>query len=79
MSTESFVSSCGLHLKAFGELRLKCFCAFYLFNPTAIFVWEMRPEREGKQWRLNLEAAAYLIVTGMGRAWVAVFEVKGPT
>lgn len=76
---ESFVSSCGLHLKAFRELRLKCFCAFYLFKPNVVSVWEMRPERERKQWRLNLEAAAYLIVTEMGRAWVAVFEVKGPT
>lgn len=73
------MSSCGLHLKAFGELRLKCFCAFYLFKPNVVSVWEARPEREGKQWPLTPEAAAYLIVTRTGRAWVADFEVKGPT
>jgi hypothetical protein len=38
-----------------------------------------REIREGeKQWDLNLEAA-FLTVTGTGRAWMPVLEIKGST
>ena len=49
---------------------------FDLFKPNIIPIWEVRSERERRQWDLNPEAA-FLIVIGRRRAWMPVSEIKG--
>lgn len=47
---------------------------FDLLKPNIISIWEVRSERERKQWDLQ---AAFLIVIGRGRARMPVLEIKG--